>query len=165
MKRRKPWMWLSFALLAVLIIILLLCGPCGPCRDGSTGSGGSATTTEPSSGAEVEPAEEPLPEVSGRSRESSRPLRRRVDDSTAQRRVAPATGDAEVNGSSSNTTDTTGEKADPVKGDASPVEEKADPAKHDASPAETRPRPEPEPLTPEEYDFRTRLEIITDPSK
>ena len=149
---RNPWKWFSIALLAVLALVLILCGPCGPCRErGDRGSGERSHTTAPEPGVEGEPAASPqIP--SGVSPPSRPTAVRRTDRmSTPARRSVPAPpGDAAKDGSRT-TAITAEETTDRTKGDASPVE--------------TRPAPDPVPLTPEEYDFRTRIEIITDQAK
>jgi hypothetical protein len=73
------------------------------------------------------------------------------ESTTSLRRVVPAPDEDTIK--------------DASKSDAAPTKNNTDSAERDASRDKTVPAPLPAPPAPEEYDFRTRIEIITEPEK
>ncbi len=154
MKRKNPWMVLSLALAFGLVIILLLCGPCGPCgpcRDGRPVPDDPALIPEPSPVGGVDLSEGAADEAAKPRRTSRSPGRPARDLISSPRRVVPAPVDDTMEGSS--------------KHAIAPTEEKTEPEERETIPEKISPPPVPDPSAPEEYDFRTRLEIITGPAK
>lgn len=147
-------MLLSLALAVGLVIFLILCGPCGPCgpcRDGRPVPDDPALIPESSPVGAVDRSESAADEAAkprGYSRSPGRPAR---DSIPSPRRVVPAPVEDTTEGSSKRTIASTAEKEEPVEREA--TTEKSSTA------------PMPDPPAPEEYDFRTRLEIITGPAK
>lgn len=144
-------MLLSFALAVGLVIFLILCGPCGPCRDGGPVPGDPALIPEPSPVGGVDRSEGAAEEGAKPRKFSRSPERPARDSISSARRIVPAPADDAIGESSKRTT--------------SPPEEKEEPLEQEATPKKTSIAPVPDPPAPEEYDFRTRLEIITEPGK
>ncbi len=159
--KKNPWKWLSIVLSAVVVVLLLLLDPCGSSRCPiDRGVEKSETDITPATTIPETPPASPRPTV--RKRIYSRAVPHLPSGTETLPEDTRAADHKKKGARSETSVPAVPAVPDTLSETALPVDHK----KNHVSAPEKNPEPDaPLPRQEEETDFRTRLEIITEPSK